>query len=104
MRRGQLVVGQPKRSRVNAIELYARATPGHDTRVAGALAVLRAAAAEHGNRVVQATSLGAEDMVITDLMVRHGLAIPVATLETGMLHPETVALIGRIEARYGLSL
>jgi phosphoadenosine phosphosulfate reductase len=51
---------------------------------------------------VQASSLGAEDMVITDLVARHGLGVAVATLETGKLHAETVGLIGRIEARYGL--
>jgi phosphoadenosine phosphosulfate reductase len=87
---------------MSAIELYARATPGFEGRVAHALAVLQSAAVDHAGRVVQATSLGAEDMVVTDLIARHGLAIDIATLETGTLHTETVALIGRIEERYGL--
>ena len=88
----------------NAIGLYARATPGFDERVASALALLRHAAAEHRERIVQATSLGAEDMVITDLIARHRLPIAIGTLQTGMLHAETVALIGRIEARYALGV
>ena len=53
---------------------------------------------------MQATSLGAEDMVITDLIARLGCAIAIGTLETGMLHAETVALIPRIEQRYGLQV
>ncbi len=89
---------------MSAIALYARATAGFDERVAHAVALLQSAAAEHGGRIVQATSLGAEDMVITDLIARHGLPIAVATLETGKLHEQTVGLIPRIEQRYGLAV
>lgn len=89
---------------MSAIALYARATAGFDERVAHAVAVLQSAAGDHAGRIVQATSLGAEDMVITDLIARHALPIAVATLETGQLHPQTVALIPRIEQRYGLAV
>ena len=89
---------------MNAVALYARETAGFDARVASALAVLRRAAAEQPGRVVQATSLGAEDMVITDLIARHRLPIAIGTLETGMLHAETVGLIGQIESRYALAV
>ncbi|MCC9597332.1 MULTISPECIES: phosphoadenylyl-sulfate reductase [unclassified Rubrivivax] len=87
-----------------AIELHARKTRGHDARVAHAVALLREAAADHAGRIVQATSLGVEGMVITDLIARHGLAIPVATLDTGALHAETLALIPRIRQRYGVEV
>jgi len=89
---------------MSAVALYARETPGFDARVANALALLRRAAAEHPLRIVQATSLGAEDMVITDLIARHDLPIAIGTLETGMLHAETVGLILRIESRYALEV
>ncbi|WP_298831339.1 phosphoadenylyl-sulfate reductase [uncultured Piscinibacter sp.] len=89
---------------MSAITLYARKTEGFDERVAHAVAVLQSAAAEHAGRIVQATSLGAEDMVITDLIARHGLPIAVATLETGRLHAQTLALIPRIKQRYGLAV
>jgi phosphoadenosine phosphosulfate reductase len=88
----------------DAITLYARETPGFDARVASALALLRRAATEHPGRVVQATSLGAEDMVITELIARHGLGIAIGTLQTGMLHAQTSALIPRIEARYAVEV
>ena len=87
---------------MSAIALYARATAGFDDRVAATLQRLRDAAAAHPGRIVQSTSLGAEDMVVTDLIARHQLPIAIATLETGALHPETVALIGTITQRYGV--
>jgi phosphoadenosine phosphosulfate reductase len=87
---------------MTAIELYDRPSPGFDALVAHAAAVLESAATEHAGRIVQATSLGAEDMVLTDLIARHQLPIAIATLDTGMLHSETLALIPRIEQRYGL--
>jgi len=87
---------------MSAIDLYATAAEGFDGRVAHAAAVLQSAALEHAGRIVQSTSLGAEDMVVTDLIARHGLRIPVATLDTGKLHAETLALIPRIEQRYGI--
>lgn len=89
---------------MSAVALYAKKTEGFDERVAHAVAVLQSAASEHAGRIVQATSLGAEDVVITDLIARHGLPIAVATLETGRLHEQTVALIPRIEQRYRLAV
>jgi phosphoadenosine phosphosulfate reductase len=89
---------------MNAVLLYARESAGFDARAAHALALLRRAAAEHPLRIVQATSLGAEDMVITDLIARHGLAIGLGTLATGMLHAETVGLLSRIESRYAVEV
>ena len=86
----------------NAVALYARETQGFDARVASALALLQDAATGHAGQIVQATSLGAEDMVITDLIARHRLPIAIGTLQTGLLHAETLALIARIEARYAL--
>lgn len=89
---------------MSAIDLYARATEGFDARVSHAVAVLQTAAAEHAGRIVQATSLGAEDMVVTDLIARHKLGIAIGTLQTGALHDETLALIPRIEQHYGVKV
>jgi phosphoadenosine phosphosulfate reductase len=88
----------------SAIELYARETPQFAAKVEHTLQVLRDAAAAHPGRIVQATSLGAEDMVLTDLIARFQLPIAIGTLQTGKLHDETVALIPRIEERYGLKV
>lgn len=87
---------------MSAIALYGRKKPGFDERLAATLQILQDAAAAHPGTIVQSTSLGAEDMVVTDLIAKLGLPITLATLETGALHPETVALIPRITERYGL--
>ena len=89
---------------MTAIALYARATAGFDGRVQHALGQLTRAAERHAGHIVLATSLGAEDMVITDLIARHRLPIDLATLETGQLHSQTLDLIPRLEARYGLKV
>lgn len=51
-----------------------------------------------------ASSLGAEDQVLTDMVGRAGLAIPIFTLDTGRLFEQTYDLIHRTEAKYRLSL
>ncbi len=67
------------------------------------LSILEAAVRRH-QRVVFATSLGKEDMVLTDLIGRHGLPIPIFTLDTGKLHTETLALLDDITARYAIEI
>jgi phosphoadenosine phosphosulfate reductase len=64
---------------------------------------LVAISARH-ERVALASSLSAEDMVITDVIARLGLPIAVFTLDTGRLHEETVALIAATERRYGITI
>lgn len=88
----------------DAIARYARHTDGFEQRVDHAQALLAKAAAAHAGRIVQASSLGVEGMVITDLIARARLPIAVATLDTGALHAQTLALIPRAEQRYGLSI
>jgi phosphoadenosine phosphosulfate reductase len=51
-----------------------------------------------------ASSLGAEDMVLTDLIVREKLAIEIFTLDTGRLPTETYDLMGEVQKHYGLKL
>ena len=87
-----------------AIELHARKTRGHEARVAHAVALLREAAEDHAGRIVQASSLGVEGMVLTDMIARHRLPIAVATLDTGKLHAETLALLPAIRERYGIDV
>ncbi|MDA1107147.1 MAG: phosphoadenylyl-sulfate reductase [Proteobacteria bacterium] len=51
-----------------------------------------------------ASSLGAEDMVLTDLICKHAPGIGLFTLDTGRLPEETYQLIQRVRERYGLPL
>lgn len=88
----------------SAPALGAKPSAAFDQRVQDALATLRAAAQAFAGRIVQATSLGAEDMVLTDLIARHALPIAIATLDTGMLHAETLELLARAQRHYGLEI
>jgi phosphoadenosine phosphosulfate reductase len=87
-----------------AVELHARETPGFAARVANASALLTRWAATYTGRIVQTSSLGAEDQVVTDLIARQRLPIAIATLDTGKLHAETLGLIAKTEQRYGLAV
>jgi phosphoadenosine phosphosulfate reductase len=69
------------------------------TKIDGALELLREAAAL--SDAVFSTSFGAEDMVVLDLIHRHGLPIASFTLDTGRLPEETYRLMQKVEARYG---
>lgn len=76
-----------------------------EARVVGALNVLRQAnALAQSAKVSLATSLSAEDMVVTHLLAQHNLNIKLFVLDTGMLHAETLGMIATIEDRYGLSV
>jgi phosphoadenosine phosphosulfate reductase len=50
---------------------------------------------------VFASSLAAEDMVLTDLILKAGLPIGIFSLETGRLHQETLAVLDKVKAHYG---
>lgn len=84
---------------MSAISLYAKASPDFEQKLAASLALLKSAAAQYAP-LTQASSLGCEDMVVTHLMHEAGIDAGIFVLDTGMLHAQTVALIGRIEARY----
>jgi len=49
---------------------------------------------------VFASSLAAEDMVLTDLILKADLPIAIFSLETGRLHAETLAMIDRVKDTY----
>jgi phosphoadenosine phosphosulfate reductase len=81
--------------------------PGNARQWSGALAVMYRALEQAGSEpssVALASSLSAEDMVLTDLILRHELGIEIFTLDTGRLHADTLQLIDEIEQRYGYRL
>jgi phosphoadenosine phosphosulfate reductase len=82
---------------MSAIELNARASSNFAEKLAETQALLQRAAKEF-SPVTQASSLGAEDVVITHLINSLQLRIPVFVLDTGALHHETLALLERTQA------
>jgi phosphoadenosine phosphosulfate reductase len=51
--------------------------------------------------VVYSNSLGAEAMVLTDLIWTHAPEIEIFSIDTGRLHEETYSLLDRVQRRYG---
>jgi phosphoadenosine phosphosulfate reductase len=63
---------------------------------------LAAIRAEVPGRVVFTTSFGLEDQAVAHAIFAQGLAIDVATLDTGRLFPETYDVWAQTERRYGV--
>ena len=82
---------------MGAIDLHARASKNYETKLAETRKSLVRAASAYAP-LKQASSLGAEDVVITHLINSLELDIPVFVLETGALHGETLDLLERTRA------
>ncbi|WP_353136498.1 phosphoadenylyl-sulfate reductase [Limnohabitans sp.] len=80
-----------------ATTLNAHASDNFAANLAETQALLQRAATEF-SPVTQASSLGAEDVIITHLINSLKLDIPVFVLDTSALHTETLALLERTEA------
>ena len=90
---------------MSAITLHARSSADFAAKLAETIAVLTQTAADYSPPtdgamalVTQASSLGAEDMVISHLINRQQLNIGIFVLETGRLHAETLALLDTFKA------
>ena len=90
---------------MNAIELNARASADFDAKLAKTIAVLQQAALDYAPlsagsapSISQASSLGAEDVVISHLINSLQLNIGIFVLETGKLHPETLDVLAKLQA------
>jgi phosphoadenosine phosphosulfate reductase len=86
-----------------ATTLHAKPSANFAEKLAATQAQLKAAATEL-LPLKQASSLGAEDVVITHLINHLALDIPVFVLETGALHSETLALLERLQANSRASI
>lgn len=67
------------------------------------LDTLAAISARHSDAIF-ASSLAAEDMVLTHAIAQAHLPIDIFTLDTGRLHPQTLAMVDRIADRYEVAL
>jgi phosphoadenosine phosphosulfate reductase len=74
------------------------------TRKAAAVVKVLEEVARDFSPAVFASSLGAEDQVLTDLIVKSGLPITIFSLDTGRLPTETYDLIADVEKHYGIKL
>jgi len=70
-----------------------------ETKAAAVRELLTAAVREHG-KVVYANSLGAEAMVLTDIIFTDVPGIDMVSIDTGRLHEETYELLEKLQRRY----
>ena len=76
-------------------ELSASAARGPET-------LLRALVERYGRGLKLASSLGAEDQVLTDMLLQIDPGACIFVLDTGRLHQETYDLMARTMSRYGM--
>lgn len=65
---------------------------------------LLAAVEKNYSAAVLESHFGAEDMVVLDLIAHDGLAISVATVDTGRLPRQTLDLMDEVRDRYGVEI
>ncbi|HHH76407.1 MAG TPA: phosphoadenylyl-sulfate reductase [Phycisphaerae bacterium] len=66
--------------------------------------ILAWASTQFGSRIALASSFGAEDQVMTDMIASQNLPIAIFTLDTGRLPQETYDLIDATRQRYNLDI
>lgn len=59
---------------------------------------------EFGDTITLSTSMGAEDQVITDMVVQIDPSVRIFTLDTGRLFQETYDLIDQTNEKYGIQI
>ena len=71
-----------------------------DAKIAAAAVLLERIQDEYTPATL-ASSLGAEDMVLTDLIAKYAPGISIFSLDTGRLNPETYELLAKVQDTYG---
>ncbi|HEU4759370.1 MAG TPA: phosphoadenylyl-sulfate reductase [Dehalococcoidia bacterium] len=66
--------------------------------------IIRWAAGRFGRQIKMASSFGAEDVVVIDMIAKVAPAVRVFTLDTGRLHDETYEVMQRIRERYEMEI
>jgi phosphoadenosine phosphosulfate reductase len=84
-------------------ELTATLTASVSNKTASVMALLKGACAELKS-ITFANSFGAEDMVLTDIILKNQLAIEIFSLDTGRLPTETYDLMALVESHYQTKL
>ena len=59
---------------------------------------------EYGNKIALSSSLGLEDQVLTDMMLKINKSANIFTLDTGRLFPETYSLLDKTNIHYGIKI
>ncbi len=66
--------------------------------------LLRYFLGKYGNRIALASSLGLEDQLLTDMILKIDPSSRIFTIDTGRLFPETYSLIDKTNMKYGVKI
>ncbi len=83
---------------MNATERLASPSVGFAAKLTQTTSLLQRAADEHSGHISLACSLGAEDMVLVQLINQLQLNVGIFVLDTGLLHPQTLTLLDHLKA------
>jgi phosphoadenosine phosphosulfate reductase len=78
-------------------------TPEREAKIAKLDALLASIASRHPS-VKLASSLAAEDMLLTHAILSRALSIGIFSLNTGRLHAQTLGMLERVRERYGYEI
>jgi phosphoadenosine phosphosulfate reductase len=88
-------------------EALSTAAPGRDARLEGLTETLREALERHGERLVLLCSFQKEESVLVDELLRIGggkIEARIATIDTGVLFPETLETWRAFEERFDVTI
>ncbi len=88
---------------IATIREYGRASMSLDKKFYTAMSLLQDIQRRYAPAAF-ANGLGAEDMVLTDLVARHAPGIGIFSLDTGRLPAETYELMEKVREHYGIAL
>ena len=84
--------------------MSARERCAHAEHVVSATDLLSIAKSKHGDKLAYPCSLGAEGMVLIDMIASHAPGIRILTLDTGRLPQSTYDLMDKVRKHYGIQL
>lgn len=91
---------EPIASAKSAVDRNAKPSENYEEKLIRSQTILTQMAREYPN-ITQASSLGAEDMVITHMLHRHSIPAEIFVLDTGKLHSETLMLLRYVQDELG---
>lgn len=85
---------------MNAIDLYGQESEDFEGKLDNTISILRSSNELYSGKIIQASSLSSEDMIITDICHQYKLPIPIGIIDTGRLPLSTIRLIDVIREKY----
>jgi phosphoadenosine phosphosulfate reductase len=96
---GSLMIAQPIKKHIDKIDINDALIKTINEKTKNVISLIQKNIEKY-NSVTFANSLGAEDMVLVDLIQKHKLNVEIFSIDTGRLPSETYNLIQKVEDKY----